>query len=99
MSFPMFLDPRNRLQAFVLSYDVAKCDFWPFLAVYDLHGIPKIMKLLYLTGIGMMGVISYVFGPKKSIEAICFELGCCQIYFWPFLSVHGRRLSRHSQNY
>ena len=70
----MFLDPRNRLQAFVLSYDVAKYDFWPFLAVYDPRGIPKIMKLLCLTGIGMMGVICYVFGPKKSIATIYFEL-------------------------
>ena len=95
----MFLDPRNRLQAFVLRCDVAKYDLWPFLAVYDPRGIPKIMKLLCLIGIGMMGVIAYVFGHKKSFEAICFELGCCQIHFWPFLSIHGRRLSRHSQNY
>ena len=74
MSFVMFLDTRNRLQPFILSYDVAKYDFWPFLAIYDPRGIPKIMKLLCLTGIGMMGVISYVFGPKKSITGICFKL-------------------------
>ena len=77
MSFVGFLDPRNRLQPFILSYGVAKCDFCPFLAIYDTCAIPKIMELLCAAGIGIMGVICYVFGSKKSIATFDFELWCC----------------------
>ncbi len=59
--------------------------FWPrpfFWFCAPMHTMVKIVNSLILDNIGMQGVLSQVFWPKKTIAALYFGLGCCETWFF-----------------